>query len=112
MSQLFEEIAEGHGKSLSQAAKLFPPSRSDRPVTLSCLFRWVTKGARTWRGDRVKLEAARCSGRWLTTPQAIGRFLAAQTPTPESLDNLDARTPRKRQKACLRAARELEKAGI
>src|SRR6516162_7473422 len=103
MSQLFEEIAQGQGKSLSQAPTLFPPARRNRPVTLSCLIRWVLKGARAFDGRWVKLEAARCSGRWITTPQAIGRFLAAQTPSLENQQNPVARSPRSRRKAAEQA---------
>src|SRR5262249_14916560 len=106
------EIAQGQGKSLSQAAKLFPPARRNRPVTLSCLVRWVLKGARAFDGRWVKLEAARCSGRWITTPQAIGRFLAAQTPCLENQENLVPRSHSNRRKASKRAEKKLEKAGI
>jgi hypothetical protein len=80
MSQVFEEIARGEGQTLHQLAKLFPPARRGRPVSLSCILRWVLDGTRTPDGRTVRLEAARCSGRWLSTPAAIQRFLAAQTP--------------------------------
>jgi hypothetical protein len=32
--------------SLNVAARMVPPSRNDRPVTVSCLVRWITKGVR------------------------------------------------------------------
>ena len=36
-------------------------------------------------GQRVKLEAARLAGKWITTPAAIGRFVEAQTPRPDDV---------------------------
>jgi hypothetical protein len=111
-SFLLEELAQGHGKSLSQAAKLFPPFRQNRPVTLSCVFRWVTKGVRGPDGQRIRLEGARLAGRWVTTPQAIVRFLQAQTP---NLDNVPERFPTPpsvRRRASERAEAELKKLGV
>jgi hypothetical protein len=42
--------------SLSQAARLLPPGRGGRPVTLSCLLRWVLTGVRSPSGDLVRLD--------------------------------------------------------
>jgi hypothetical protein len=108
---LSDEISQGHGKSLSQAAKLFPPSRRCRPVTLSCLVRWVTEGVRGPDGKRIRLEAARLAGRWITTPQAIARFIEAQTPTLAS-ELFAPRAPAARQRASEQAASRLGKIGI
>jgi hypothetical protein len=44
------------------------------------LWRWITEGVRLPDGSRVRLEAARLGGRWLTSEPALRRFLAAQTP--------------------------------
>jgi hypothetical protein len=112
--QLLEEIADGHGENLVTAAKRFPSYRRGRPVTLSCLVRWILTGVKCPGGTLVRLEAARCAGRWLTTPQAICRFIAKQTPTidgaPTPLER--GRTPGRRQQAANRAARKLEEIGI
>lgn len=77
--ELLAEIENGCGETLRQAARRFPSSRRGRPVTLSCLLRWTLQGVRV-PGGVVKLEAARCAGRWITTPGACRRFVAAQTP--------------------------------
>jgi hypothetical protein len=96
--------------SLSQAARLLPPGRRGRPVTLSCLLRWILDGVKTPQGV-VRLEASRMGGRWLTSVEALERFADRQTPkigehsqTPQS--------PRNRHRASERAARELENLGI
>jgi hypothetical protein len=111
-SFLLEELSQGHGRSLSQAAKLFPPFRLNRPVTLSCVFRWVTKGVRGPEGQRIRLEGARLAGRWVTTPQAIARFLQAQTPNLDNVPEQFPSSPNARQRANQRAAAKLEQLGL
>ncbi|AWM37122.1 hypothetical protein GobsT_49540 [Gemmata obscuriglobus] len=73
------EIQVGAGLSLSAAGRLFPGHRGGASVDPSTVFRWVTKGARAGEGRVVKLEAARVGGRWLTSREAVARFVAALT---------------------------------
>ena len=100
------EIAAGAGIYLAEAAKLFPCHRRGRPVSPSCVFRWATSGVRLPDGARARLEHARLAGRLVTTPAAIERFLAAQTPrlcaAPEP------RTPTRRQREHARAQTALQ----
>src|SRR5438034_6125001 len=103
---IFEEIAKGQGMLLSQAARRFPPNRKGRPVTLSCILRWVLEGVRGPIGERINLEAARCAGKWLTTPGAIERFIARQTPNMQERPPSPS-TPAARKRAAERAAKEL-----
>src|SRR5262249_58033800 len=103
-SPVLDEIAQGQGLSLTQAARLFPSARRGRPVTLSCVLRWVLGGVRAAEGGRIRLEAARLSGRWLTTAAAIRRFLAAQTPRLDDSPPPAPRTPRQRPRRSERAA--------
>jgi hypothetical protein len=116
--QLLEEIEAGQGETLTIAARRLPRTRKNKPVTLSCLFRWIMTGVIGLDGQRVYLEAARLAGRWVTTPKAIRRFVAAQTPAdrgdPERLGSPTALrcSPSKRLKAAKRAGVELEKHGI
>jgi len=44
--QLLEEIEAGQGETLTRIARRFPRTRQDKPVTLSCLVRWVLTGVR------------------------------------------------------------------
>jgi hypothetical protein len=97
--------------SLSQAARLLPPGRGSRPVTLSCLLRWVLRGARAPSGELVRLEAVRLGGRWLTSHEALQRF--AEALTPDLADSPPSpRPPAARQRASARAAKRLEQLGI
>ena len=109
--ELRAEIEAGQGESLTRAARRFPPARLGRPVTPSCLVRWITRGVKGPGGQRVKLEAARLAGKWITTPAAIGRFVEAQTPRPDDVPPVP-RTSGVRRRAADRAAKELERLGI
>ena len=53
---LFEEIDHGEGEPLSRLARRVPRTRLNKPVTMSCLLRWVLDGARGPGGERVRLE--------------------------------------------------------
>lgn len=98
--------------TLTAAARMLPPGRRGRPVSLSCIFRWIVDGVQTPNGVTVRLEAARMGGRWLTTVSALERFAERQTPQFNDAPASTIRTPNQRQRAADRAARELEKAGI
>ena len=98
--------------SLAAAARLLPPGRRGRPVTLSCMLRWVIDGVRVpGQADRVRLEAVRLGSRWLTSVEALERFAARQTPDFGNPPPMP-RSPTARQRASERAGRELEKHGI
>jgi hypothetical protein len=79
-STIAAEILGGSGLSLSQAARRFPPFRETKPIAPSTIFRWIAEGVRLPNGSRVRLEAVRLGGRWLTSVPAIERFIARQTP--------------------------------
>src|SRR5262245_25487625 len=101
--------------SLAAAARMIPPHRGSRTAP-STVFRWLTRGVRLPGGQILRLEGLRLADRWLTTCEAVQRFLVAQHeahglhasnpgPTPP-------RTPAQRQRAAERAAARLEDLGI
>lgn len=108
--ELLSEIDRGEGEPLSQIARRVPRTRESKPVTLSCVLRWVLNGARGPDGDRVKLEAVRIAGRWISTPGALRRWILAQVEVVKPPTAL--RTSARRQQASERARRQLEKLGI
>jgi hypothetical protein len=110
--QLLEEIEAGQGETLTRAARRVPRSRQDRPVTLSCLLRWVLSGVDGPNGGRVYLEAARLAGKWVTTPGAIRRFVEAQTPRLDGEPAAVPRSPARRRRESERAAKKLERLGM
>jgi hypothetical protein len=60
--------------SLTQATRLLPPSRDEKPVHISTLIRAIQKGHRG-----VTLEALRIGGRWVTSVEALQRWAERQT---------------------------------
>jgi hypothetical protein len=109
--------------SLREGALRFPGYRGKR-CNAQTLARWIMDGVKLSNGDVLKLEGFRLAGRWLTTAEAITRFLVAQNEAWHA-DRTDAaesgggaraspRPPRsagRRRVASERAARQLEKAG-
>jgi hypothetical protein len=100
--QVLAEIRAGDGLSISRAGHQFPAARGDGPgVDHSTTFRWATLGVKLPDGSRLKLEAVRVGGRWLTSNAAIARFVKAQTDiaNPSPVPTPKTRTPSARQKA-------------
>jgi hypothetical protein len=107
------EVLAGGGLGLLAAARKFPSYRNGRPVSASTIFRWISAGVRLSDGRRIRLEACRVGGRWLTSEAALARFVAAQRP-PEPLarETPSMRSPRQTRAAGARAAAELARRGI
>lgn len=55
-------------------AKALPPRRQGRPIHLSTIHRWRSRGLRG-----IKLEAVRIGGAWHTSWEAFARFCRALT---------------------------------
>jgi hypothetical protein len=112
VSTVSAEILAGHGLSLSQAARRFPPGRDNRPVAPSTVGRWAHVGVCRQDGARVRLEVVKLGGRWLTSGPAIERFIAHQTPSLDPPHDPTPRTPQEREDAAERARRDLEDLGL
>jgi hypothetical protein len=98
--------------SLAQAARRFPPYRLGRPVSPATIWRWCRRGVIVPGDGIVYLECVRLSGRWLTSVEAISRFVARQTPQIVESPAAAPRTAGQRCRASERAAAELERFGI
>jgi hypothetical protein len=97
--------------TLSQAARLLPPSRRGRPASLSCVLRWVLSGTKDPAGNIVRLEAVRLGPKWVTSQEALQRFADRLTPRLDE-PTQKARTPTSRERAAIRAKKQLEAVGI
>lgn len=105
------EIQNGDGLSLSAAGRLFPAARGNGPgVDASTVFRWARKGSKAADGRLVHLESVRVGGRWLTSRQAVTRFVAALS-TPASDSTPLPRSPSARSRHSRRAAEHLAESG-
>jgi hypothetical protein len=104
MSKLIEE----NTRTVTEIAHQI---KSD-PATVN---RWITRGIVLKNGQRLKLEACRVGGRWLTSTEALFRFIEAQNSGPPAeTEPQPARTgkPRRsRMSAADQAGAELERLG-
>ena len=95
--------------SLAEACQIIPPARNGRRTHISTVVRWLTVGAKGPHGERIRLEGQRLGGRWLTSAEAIGRFMERLTPVFND-DSADAqpapRTPGQRQRASIGRRRD------
>src|SRR5262245_66461341 len=66
--------------------KYVPPSRSGRRLHRAAVWRWVSKGLPGPNEIRVRLEAVRIGRRWITSREAVARFVARITGSGRSDD--------------------------
>jgi len=90
---------------------LLPPGRDGKRINYSTLWRWILRGVTTPAG-KVRLEALKCGSRWVTSHEALERFLLAQTPRLDEAPALPRRSTTRRQKHNERVERQLETLGI
>jgi Protein of unknown function (DUF1580) len=96
--------------SFAKATHLIPPARNGKKTHISTLLRWATKGAKGPDGTIVRLEALRLGGRWVTSREAIQRFMERLTPRVDVEAQPAPRSPG--QRASERAAEELRRRGV
>lgn len=101
------DLCEETPLSLSQVAKRLPPNRGGKPVHVSTVMRWITKGVRG-----VRLEAVRLGGRWVSTAEALQRFSDCLTAARYDSDPAVTATTASTLKAAERADRELATLGF
>ncbi len=78
MGQILTEDAVG----LAEAAQALPGRNGGR-VNQSTVQRWIRHGIRRPDGTVVRLEAVRLGRRWITSKQAVARFVAALSPSAD-----------------------------
>jgi hypothetical protein len=97
---------------LATIASWIPPAHGGRKTHLSTVLRWILKGARAHDGTKVRLEAVRLGGRWMSSREAFQRFAERLTPRFEVTPPAIAGSPMARTKAAERAEKELERMGV
>jgi hypothetical protein len=68
--------------TFAAAARELPRCRGDRPINPSTLWRWFSAGIKWPGGACVHLEAVKCGRTWITSKDALTRFIDATTPRP------------------------------
>jgi hypothetical protein len=100
--------------SLAAACTIIPPAKGAERTHLSTPLRWIKRGVRSpTTGERVRLEACRLGGRWMTSRPAVERFIDRLTPSADVAPPSAVRSTGKRRRASEKAARDLSRrAGI
>jgi hypothetical protein len=98
--------------TLAQAAALLPRGRNGARPPLGCLLRWVLQGSKSPSGERVRLEAIRLGGRWVTSRETLQRFAERLTPQLGDEPPARPRTANQRWRASERAGLELDRMGV
>jgi hypothetical protein len=96
--------------TLTEAAVELPGSRPGIRCHPATLTRWILKGVRTPDGRVVKLEALRIGHKWVTSREALRRFVEAQNPD-QIETNVGPRSPAERKRAAVAAGEKLAAAG-
>ena len=65
---------------LTEVPNHVPPMQGGKRISQSAVSRWVTHGIRTPAGV-IRLEARRLGRRWVTSHEALGRFLQGLCPS-------------------------------
>jgi hypothetical protein len=115
LSTLMQEILAGKGVGIAGIARLVPSFRPGRPTTPNAITRWILSGVPGPNGSRIKLEAVRLNRRWVSSPGALARFIAAQQSDRQA--NQASATPvagtaRRRGREIETAQRQLKTLGV
>jgi hypothetical protein len=91
--------------TLAQAAEICGRTRQT-------VLTWVRSGTRSPRGERVILEALMLPGRWITSREALCRFLAAFASDPQADPGPRELTAAERKRESARCWPILESLGV
>jgi hypothetical protein len=83
--------------------------RRGKPIHVSCVYRYMTRGVVTAHGERMVLESIRTPMGVRTSAEAIERFIRALTGKQQSIATP---TPRARRKQSQQAEEELIRHGF
>jgi hypothetical protein len=110
------DIVKERQISLSEAATLYPSSRNGRPTHISTPLRHITKGIQLAKGEVIRLEGARLGGRWITSVEAVQRFMdrltAGALADSSETSASTIHTTKQRRRELDRVQRELAEAGF
>jgi hypothetical protein len=88
------------------------PGRKAR-LNFTTVWRWVMHGVKAPDGKRVRLEAARVGGCWLTSREALTRFSERLTPRLDgNADSPAPHTLRQTRRIACNAGAEPERRGV
>jgi hypothetical protein len=98
---------------ISRAAKLL--GTDERPASMAKMSRAIRPGVLAENGERIRLEAVRTGGCWITSVEAVQRFVDRLTRAAlgdvETAD-VPSAVSKTRERELARVDRELDEAGI
>lgn len=97
--------------SIQEACSLLPRGRNNSRPHFATVYRWILDGAKAPDGQLVKLEASRLGSKYITSKEAIKRFMDRLTPADEAAP-LPIRSPAARNRAAEQAGIALAEKGI
>jgi hypothetical protein len=110
------DITSEQAIPLGEATRIYGASRGGRPTHISTVLRHITRGTKLPDGQTIYLEGARIGGRWVTTREAVQRFVERLTTAAlgqvQPVGTSAIRTSARRQRELSRVDRALDAAGI
>ncbi len=91
----------------ADVARLIPSSKAGSKIDVSTVVGWIMRGSRG-----IKLERLRTPAGWVTSKEAVARFVERLTEAHGSNEHAGSMTPTARRKAAEKADRELEAMGV
>ena len=93
--------------SFAEASKLFPLRRRGKKPSISCLYRWTSRGCKG-----VILESVQAGGSRCTSREAVGRFLDRMTEAHGPTNAVCTSTSRQRERQMSQAEKFLDDEGV
>jgi hypothetical protein len=110
------DIDQEQAITLREAARLYGSSRGGRPTHASTIVRHIVKGTKIPGGEVVRLEGGKIGKKWITTRQAVQRYVDTLTRVAlaetETAEATTATVSKRRQQELARVDRDLDAAGI
>lgn len=104
-------VLDEHRIDLGEAGKLL--GTEQRPASLAKMCRSINPGIKAETGERIRLEAVRTGGYWITSVEAVRRFVDRLTRAASGETETNEPTPAPRRARELAAVdAELAKAGL
>lgn len=99
--------------TINEACHLLPRGRKGSKPHFATVYRWIVDGVKSADGTVVKLEAARIGAKWVTSKEALTRFVdRLGRSSSANTDETPTRRPSIRQKASERAEKRLTAKGV
>lgn len=105
------EILKEKTLTIHQACQVLPKRRRGARPHFATVWRYIMHGAKALDGTLVRLEAERFGGAWITSEEAISRFMARLSEMPNN-SPLSLPAPAARRRAADEADKKNRERGL